>query len=301
MKYSFHTCDVFTDVRFGGNPLAIVLGADDLSGEQMQIVAKEFNLSETVFVLAREKSENTARVRIFTPQRELPFAGHPTIGCACLVALLSQAEGDFDIEVRLEEAAGIVPVRVRLSAGKPSAQLTAPGLPEISRENLDHYLIAQGFSLTPDDIGFSNHHAQAVTSSGNVFQFVPVKDLDALSRVNLSFPSYGDAETSAGAMCTVAYTHGGVDEATDFSLRVFAPCESIAEDPATGSAAATFPGQLALFQNLDYGSHTWRLEQGVDMGRPSKLLLEADRHNCTFTKIRVAGSVVFVSQGEIEI
>jgi len=303
IKYIFHTCDVFTDVRFGGNPLAVVLGAEGLCGDQMQCVAREFNLSETVFVLPPETAANTARVRIFTPQREMQFAGHPTVGCACLLVLLLHGqEEDFEIEIRLEELAGLVPVRVRVAKGQFSAQFVAPGVPEIIARNLDHSLISRGLSLTMDDIGFDSHACQAVSSAGNAPRlFVPVKSLAALSGIKISYPAFGEAKALVGAKSIVAYTRSGVDRNTDFSVRMFAPSGGILEDPATGSAVAMFPEQIAEFEDLAEGDHCWRIEQGYDMGRPSQLLLEADRLKATFKEIRVAGSTVFVASGEIEI
>ncbi len=303
MKYTFHTCDVFTNVRFGGNPLAVVLGADGLCGDQMQCVAREFNLSETVFVLRPENDKNTARVRIFTPQREMQFAGHPTVGCACLLALLLYGqEKDFETEIRLEELAGLVPVCVQVSKGQFSAQFVAPGVPEIIARNLDHSLISRALSLTMDDIGFDSHTVQAVSSAGNAPRlFVPVKSLEALSGIKVSYPAFGEAKALVGAKSMVAYTRGGVDRNTDFSVRMFAPSGGILEDPATGSAVAMFPEQIADFENLAEGGHSWRIEQGYDMGRPSQLLLEADRTKAGFEEIRVAGNVVFVAAGEIEI
>ncbi len=301
MKYSFRTCDVFTDVRFGGNPLAVVLAADGLSDEQMQAVAREFNLSETVFVLRPEDAENTAQVRIFTPQHEVPFAGHPTLGAACVLATRSRGPEDFEIEVRLEQPAGLVPVLATSSSGRLSAQLTAPGSPEVLSHEIDPALVAGGLSLDMDALGFDNHKAQAVSSAGNTYLFVPVKNCAALARVAASYPLYGDMESAAVAESTVIYTRGGVAEATNFSSRMLAPAFGIPEDPATGSAVAMFPGQLAAFENLGEGTHCWRIEQGYDMGRPSQLFLEADRKASAFTEIRVAGGVVFVAQGEIEI
>ncbi len=301
MKYTFHTCDVFTDVRFGGNPLAVMLGADDLSTDQMQAVAREFNLSETVFVLTAEDAANTARVRIFTPEHEMPFAGHPTIGSACVIAAQSQGSEDYEININLEQPAGLVPVLAAASNGRLSAQLVVPDLPEVAKHEIDPALVAGGLSLKPGDIGFGNHKSQAVDCAGNTYLFVPVKNRDALARVAASFPIYGDMEDNAGASSTVIYTRGGVDEATDFSSRMLAPASGVAEDPATGSAAAMFPAQLAVFENLDEGMHCWRIEQGYDMGRPSQLFLEADRLKSVFKEIRVAGGVVFVASGEIEI
>ncbi len=303
MKYTFHTCDVFTDVRFGGNPLAVVLAADGLCSDQMQSVAREFNLSETVFVLRPQDLKNTAKVRIFTPQREMQFAGHPTVGCACLLAsLLGNQQNDFDVEIRFEELAGLVPVRVQVSKGQFSAQFVAPGVPEIITRNLDPSLISKGLSLTMDDIGFDSHKAQAVSSAGNAPRlFVPVRSLKALSGIKISYPAFGEAKALVGAKSMVAYTRSGVDKNTDFSVRMFAPSGGILEDPATGSAAAMFPEQIAEFEDLAEGDHSWRIEQGYDMGRPSQLFLEADRTKAKFKEIRVAGSVVFVASGEIEI
>jgi len=301
MKYSFHTCDVFTNVRFGGNPLAVVLGADGLSPEQMQIVAKEFNLSETVFVLAPEDEANTARVRIFTPKNELPFAGHPTVGTACLLARLSQGEGDFDNAIKLEENAGLVPVKVQSTGGRLSAQFVAPGLPEVMSEKVDKTLVASALSISAQEIGFGIHRPQAVSSGGNNFLFVPVKDRDVLSRIAACFPDFNELESAHKTMSCVIYTTGGVNEATDYSVRMLAPGEGIAEDPATGSAAATFPGQLAAFEAFGDGLVKWTLEQGVDMGRPSQLSVEADIGANALTEIRVGGEAVFVAHGEIEI
>ncbi len=301
MKYSFHTCDVFTNVRFGGNPLAVVLGADGLSAEQMQVVAKEFNLSETVFVLAPEEETNTARVRIFTPKNELPFAGHPTVGTACLLARLSQGEGDFNIEIKLEERAGLVPVKVQSSGGRLSAQFIAPGLPEVMSKKVDETLVASALSISADDIGFDRHRSQAVSAGGNNFLFVPVKDRDVLSRIAASFPDFNELESVHETMSCVIYTTGGVNEATNYSVRMLAPGEGIAEDPATGSAAATFPGQLAAFETFSDGLTKWTLEQGVDMGRPSQLFVEADVAASDITEIRVGGEAVFVAHGEMEV
>lgn len=302
MKHTFHTCDVFTDVRFGGNPLAVVLGADDLTSQQMQNVAREFNLSETIFVQAPQDKANSARVRIFLPKGELPFAGHPTIGCSCLLAWLSQkGEDDFETDIKLEENAGLVPVNVKAENGNLFGQLVAPGTPKIFKRTTDHSLIAAGLSLNTDDIGFDGHAAQAIESNGSIILFVPVKNLAAQSTIKISNSALEEAQTKAGARSTVVYTRGGMQEGAEFSMRNFSLSEGIPEDPATGSAAAMFPEQIVEFENLGEGTHTWCVEQGVDMGRPSKLFLEADRQDNHFTQIRVGGGTVFVSSGEIEI
>lgn len=301
MKYEFYTCDVFTDVRFGGNPLAIVLKADGLSGQQMQKVAREFNLSETIFVMRAENQANTAAVRIFTPMREMNFAGHPTIGSACLIAHLSQSSPDFRFAIVLEEKAGLVPVDVVSRNGQISAQLTAPDLAELNPHNCDVGLVAQALALNPAEIGFDTHQMHAVLAAGNGRLFVPLKNLDALTRAMPSPPAFSEVLACAGVRSIVVYTRGGREPETEFSVRNFAPASGIPEDPATGSAIAMLPNQIEQAENLSEGTFKWRIEQGFDMGRPSTLFLEADRTSGGITQIRVGGGVIWVSKGEIEI
>jgi trans-2,3-dihydro-3-hydroxyanthranilate isomerase len=159
MKLEFYTLDVFTSRRFGGNPLAVVLGADALSTEQMQVICREFNLSETIFVMKPADAANTARVRIFFPGGEMPFAGHPTVGCAVLLAEMKYKPGcSFETMIRLEEEAGLVPVKVSRIGDLPHAQFTAPVVPfAVDMALPPLHEIARAVNLSPDDIGFENH------------------------------------------------------------------------------------------------------------------------------------------------
>ena len=191
MQLTFHTLDVFTNRRFGGNPLAVVLGADALSTEQMQTVTREFNLSETIFVMKPEDPANTAKVRIFFPGGEMPFAGHPTVGCAVLLAEMKYKAGcSFETEIRLEEGAGLVPVKVSRIGDHPRAQFTAPVVPfavDIPLPGID--LVAKALSLEPGDIGFENH-AVRVHQGGPRFFHVPVKTRAALARCVVAEPHW---------------------------------------------------------------------------------------------------------------
>ena len=159
MQLTFHTLDVFTSRRFGGNPLAVVLDADHLSTEQMQTITREFNLSETIFVMKPENPANTAKVRIFFPGGEMPFAGHPTVGCAVLLAEMKYKAGcSFETEIRLEENAGLVPVKVSRIGDHPRAQFIAPVVPFHADLPLPSVAdAARSLNLSPGDIGFDGH------------------------------------------------------------------------------------------------------------------------------------------------
>ena len=176
MRLAYHVLDVFTDRRFGGNPLAVVLEADALDTVRMQTIAREFNLSETVFVCKPQNAAHTARVRIFTPAIEMPFAGHPTVGTAALLAQLKAPEpgGNGDALVVLEEGVGPVRIGVRMRAGAaPFAEFDAPKLPEESGTLPAADRLAAALGLIPAEIGFENHRPLRI-AAGNSFAFVPI-------------------------------------------------------------------------------------------------------------------------------
>ncbi len=299
MRLDFHTLDVFTDTRFGGNPLAVVLDADDLSGEAMQAVAREFNLSETVFVMKPADAANTARLRIFTPARELPFAGHPTVGSAVLLAELERKPGcAFETTLRLEEKVGLVEVLVRrLGPDAPYAELTAAKLPEETGNAPDAGAIAAALSLTKDDIGFAAHHPR-LYAAGNEFLFVPLASRQALARARVDSAAWSGID-GVGRVGAYLYCAGQGGEA-DYHARLFAPGDGIVEDPATGSAAATIPGALKAAGALGEGGNAIVIAQGEDMGRPSLIRLFADLEDGRIRKVRVGGQAVRVSHGQME-
>ena len=304
MHLAFHTLDVFTSQRYSGNPLAVVLAADGLSTRQMQAVTREFNLSETIFVMRPDDPANTAKVRIFFPGGEMPFAGHPTVGCAILLAEMRHKAGcAFETEIRLEEQAGLVPVRVTRIGDAPHAMFTAPVLPHATPGRApDAAAAALALDLAPEDIGFGTHHRPAVWKGGPVFAYVPVGSRSALARARTIEPHWS-AMVHAVPGCDAAYvyTPGGDHMATDFRARMFAPTGGIPEDPATGSATAILAAQLLAGGALKDGRNRFRLEQGYEMGRPSDLTLEVDVAAGALTAVRVAGSAVRVMQGTLEI
>jgi trans-2,3-dihydro-3-hydroxyanthranilate isomerase len=232
MALPLHTLDVFTDRRFSGNPLAVVSDADALSADQMKAIARELNLSETVFVLKPQNPAHSARMRIFTPQREVPFAGHPTIGTAILLAQARTplVNGASDVIIVMEQEIGTVRVGVRLRAGHaPFAEFDAPKMPEKSGTPATRDRLADALGLLPREIGFENHTALCLTA-GNSFAFVPVSTLEAISKARVSAAHWAATFPDDGVYL---YTRECVHNDADFHARMFAPQFGIAEDPAT--------------------------------------------------------------------
>lgn len=291
----FHTLDVFTDRPFAGNPLAVVLGAETLSAAQMQIIAREFNLSETIFVMPPVNPAHTARVRIFFPTAEIPFAGHPTIGCAILLACRMQPEGDFTRDLVLEEEAGPVPVRVTRRGTRCEAEFTAPLLPTAAPGSAPRELIARALDLDPDAIGFGQH-APGIWQGGPAFLYVPVADLATLARARPIEPHWSALMDSAGVDSAYLYTPGAD---CDFRARMFSPTAGIPEDPATGSATAILAAQLRAARALRSGVQAFSLRQGVEMGRPSELRLTVDYTPEGIRAAHIRGAAVPLSQGRI--
>ncbi|MBL8907924.1 MAG: PhzF family phenazine biosynthesis protein [Rhizobiales bacterium] len=298
MQVRFHTLDVFTMYRFGGNPLAVVLDADELTDEQMLKIAREFNLSETIFACRPKDKANSASVRIFFPTGEMPFAGHPTVGCAVLLAeLKNKATCSFQTEIRLEEVAGLVPVTVTRIADRIQAMFTAPVVPyPVDIKLPPKPKVAQALGIEPAEIGFDGHKL-GVYEGGPRFFYVPVASRDILAKCRVIEPMWTDVTQAMGVDNAYVYARGGDDPRTAFRGRMFAPAAGIPEDPATGSATALLAAQLLQAESLADGRHVWELEQGYEMGRPSELHLEADVIAGRLAAVRVAGSAVRVSEG----
>jgi len=300
MHLPYHVLDVFTEERFGGNPLAVVLDADGLEGTRMQRIAREFNLSETVFVLKPEHAAHTARVRIFTPADELPFAGHPTVGTGALLALLRVPEpsGRGDALIVLEEGIGIVRVGVRLRPGvAPYAEFDAPKLPAEAGTLPSVDRLAAALGLIPSEIGFENHRPTKY-GAGNVFAFVPIASLDAIGKARVATPHWDGTLQGQGAFLYCRQTaHTG----SSFHARMFAPHLGVPEDPATGSAAAAFAGVVHRFDALPDGAHKRIIEQGYEMGRPSTIDLTVEVEHGKLATVRIGGHTVRVAEGKIEV
>ncbi len=290
MRRRFATLDVFTARRFAGNPLAVVLDAEGLHTLAMQAIAREFNHPETVFVFAPADPGHRARIRIFTPLRELPFAGHPTVGTAVLLAPRDGASG----EIVLEE--GIGPVRCVLEAGTGaggSARFAIPQLPAEVGPVPDDATLAAALSLAPAAIG---GYRPARWSAGMPFTFVPVAALSAVEDCRPVLAKFDGAFGAGGA----AYVFSGetVEPGHALHARMFAPGMGIPEDPATGSAAAALAGMLA--PRLGDGSHRIVIEQGYEMGRPSLIRVAVVVAAGRLISASIGGDAVIVTEGTIE-
>lgn len=298
MKRRFYTLDVFTKAVLQGNPLAVVLDSDGLSDQAMQSIAKEFNLSETVFLFPPKDQANRAALRIFTPATELPFAGHPTVGTAVLMALL---DGHASSSFGLEEKVGLVACNAsRISDREGEASFTLPRLPERIAEPAPSPIIAEALGVAGEEIGF-NDHRPIVASAGVGFNFVPLKTRDAVTCASIKGANWNDAFKAAGRPNAFIYTRETVEAGHHFHARMFAPHLGIGEDPATGAAVAGFARAFVDFEKPNDGTHRIVIEQGYAMGRPSQITLELDVQGGALVAARIGGSAVVVSEGRLRL
>ncbi len=298
----YFTLDVFTDQRFGGNPLAVILDARGLSSAQMLQVTREFNYSESTFVLPAEDAGTTKRVRIFTPGGEVPFAGHPTIGTAIALVFSGDAPATGDeVRVVLGENVGPVPVTVLLRDGVPEwAQLSTAVMPS-EQPPMDRDVVAELLGLTVADLVATPSHAPTATSCGLPFLIVPLASRDAVARSRVHDDVF--ARTLRGTSCAMIMVFAMVQDVpgVDVHCRVFCPDDGVPEDPATGSANAALGGYLAA-RTPRTGTLRWVSQQGIEMGRPSRLEIEVDKQtDGTITAVRVGGSAVLMSEGRLRV
>ena len=297
----FHTLDVFTDEIFGGNQLAVFLDAPELDTAVMQAIAREFNFSETVFVRPATDGAALRRLRIFTPGGELPFAGHPTIGTAQLLFELGIAPSNAagGAEFALEEGVGLVPISVsRRDDGGFFTWLTAARLPERGPAPPSVELLAPMLGLTVDEILCNSTDAPASYSAGVPFTCIPVRDLGALGRATIDLSRWRELVPQLWSPDIYLFCPEPKISGVDIRARMFGPAMGITEDPATGSAAAAFAGYL---WQRSGGPGKWVIAQGVEMGRPSELHVEANSDAAELTSVRVGGSALRVSRGTMTI
>jgi len=301
MQVRYVTVDVFTDRIFGGNPLAVVLDAEGLTASQMQSIATEFNYSETTFVLPPRDASHTAHVRIFTSRTEVPFAGHPNVGTAVVLARELEADqGSSRVDRFLfEEAAGLVAIRLVRDGGGTvvAAELTAPEPISIgSSVSVDD--AAACLSLSTTDIGVATHPPQTA-SVGLRFLVVELNSREALRLAKPNTAVHERVLPPVGTDAVFAYVRGsGVGE---LHARMFAPIDATVEDPATGSATAATIAMLTMLRPERDVEMTWRVEQGVDMGRPSLLLGRTEKRAGLVTGVHVAGHAVQVMRGVLNV
>lgn len=312
MDLRFHTLDVFTDQTFGGNPLGVFPDASHLPTDLMQRIALEMNLSETVFLGPPETADGSARVRIFTPAREVPFAGHPTVGTALYLAARMDtggaldAGGNGDLLLTLEENVGPVPVVVSFEGGQPvSALFTTAMLPEHrpSTHSLEDVAAMVGLSI--DEVGCPGPNGSTLgveqVSCGLEYFIVPVQDSAAVRRSRLDSTLWQRMLADAWAHHVYVMTMGSENEGVDVHVRMYAPGSGVPEDPATGSAAAALGGYLSKADGRDEGSFWWTIEQGLEMGRPSLIRVGAERADGATSRVQVGGTAVEVSSGSMSV
>ena len=298
--YEFVTVDVFTDRRFGGNPLAVFPDARGLSDDQMQALAMEFNLSETTFVLPPDDPQHHAKVRIFTPRAELPFAGHPNVGTGYVLA---QRDDDPPEHYVFEELAGLVRVHILHEADAVSgARISAPRALSID-VGIPTDIVAACAGLSEEDIA-TMAHAPLVASVGTPFVIAEVASVAALSRASPDIAAFRDAAERFPEVATRFSLHlyarrGG--DATQLAARMFAPLGGILEDPATGSANAALAALLTSLAPGENADLSYEILQGVEMGRPSQIIASARKTAEGPVLATVEGSCVNVLRGSVEL
>ena len=291
-SYAYAVVDVFTDTAYRGNPLAVVFDAGGLSTAQMHAIAREFNYSESTFVLPPASPEHHAQVRIFTPDREIGFAGHPNVGTAIALAARHEAAGRaVPGEWLFEEGAGLVRVALTPAQGGGTTAMVAAPQPLSRASVVAPDAVARALKLDPADI-LADEHAPQVVSVGLPFVVVALRSREALRRAAPDRDGYAALLPLDGAHSIYAYTRDA-EPGTDIQARMFTG--RMTEDPATGSATAAMTGLRAA---LAGGPVSLRVGQGVDMGRAS-LLLAAARHETDGVRASVGGEAVLVMSGTL--
>ncbi|QPF82643.1 PhzF family phenazine biosynthesis protein [Bradyrhizobium genosp. L] len=300
MQRRYITVDVFTNRAFGGNPLAVVLDAGGLSTAQMQAIAIEFNYSETTFVLPPQDGANDANVRIFTTRSEIPFAGHPNVGTAFVLA--TQA-AKAPARLRFEEKAGLVPVEILSEGGRViGAELTAPQ-PLQRTQQVSAAEAATCLSLSADDVKTDRHGPEFV-SVGLPFLVLEIGSREALRRAVPDAAAFARLLAHVGRDSVYFYTRDipASEQPLDLQARMLHPGASgLSEDPATGSATAACAALLADLDPARDGELRLRIGQGVDMGRPSLLLTRVKKQAGAITSVHVGGGCVRMMEGTLNV
>lgn len=292
MELDYQIWDVFTNKIFGGNPLAIIPDASKLSDNDMQQIAKEFNLSETSFILNKENAD--FRARYFTPVRELPMAGHPTIGT--IYSLWNSGKIDTT-EIGLELNAGIFPIKLDYKANDLQRVWMNQGIPKIISTCTDRVSVAKALSLNEDDI-VANLPIQVISvSAGLEFLFVPLKSLAVLAKTSLKLDLLPDI-LPKDHRAVFAFTTDAPE--SDVRGRMFAEALGVIEDPATGSAHGPLGFYMATNNLLDFKDNiaNFTSHQGVEMGRASQVELKVTKLEAGF-EVEIAGQAIKIAEGKL--
>ncbi|MBD8064236.1 PhzF family phenazine biosynthesis protein [Devosia sp. PTR5] len=293
MKLDYLLLDVFTDKPLTGNGLAVVLRADGLLDGEMQAIAREFNLSETIFLCKPRMERNTACVRIFTPHEELPFAGHPTVGAAVVLGMQTKASA-----VRIEEKVGLVTALYeKIDRRTGEARFTLPRLPARLAALPDRLGLAQALGIEVEDIGCEGY-APAVFSAGVTFHLVPVRNASVLRRIAVNQALWSTVFHHDHNSAYV-FTTTPDEPDTELAARMFGM--GLGEDPGTGSAAAALIGLLAEQVPFATGQAEFQLRQGVEMGRPCRITLQLRKQDDQLVHGAIGGRAVVVGEGMLDL
>jgi trans-2,3-dihydro-3-hydroxyanthranilate isomerase len=301
---SYLLLDVFTDRPYTGNPLAVVpFPTMPLTTEQMQAIATEFNLSETVFIFPPQKKTHTASLRIFTPTQELPFAGHPTVGAAVALGWLAERK-DFHLEkgghIIFEEKIGLVHVTMEVdNAEVGRATLKTAQLPERGHITITREELAATLSVEPQDLIWDDHCHPAAWSCGVPFFFVPLWSRTAVDQSRINTGVWESTLKDSWASSVFVFAFDPMNKNHHVYGRMFGPEKGIVEDPATGSAAAAFAGFLFAREKHPHDEMKWIVEQGFAMGRPSLLEITAHSKNGVLQSVHVGGQAVLIGEGRL--
>jgi trans-2,3-dihydro-3-hydroxyanthranilate isomerase len=300
LRARYLTADVFTDRAFGGNQLAVFPDASSIPEALLQSIAREFNYSETTFVFPPTDGRHTRRLRIFTPATEMPFAGHPTLGAAHVLAATGElALTGEETRFVFEEQAGLISVVIRALPGAALfQQLSAPRLPEIGPPPPPRDRVAEALSLEADALRDGAWAPQAV-SCGFPFLFVPLRDRAAVARARVRLDVWDTVLKDQWASALFVFSQDPELPGSHIHARMFAPGQGVAEDPATGGACVALAGYLGARDTRSDGTLRWRVEQGFEMGRPSLLDIEADKRHGAIVDVRVGGQAVIVCEGSL--
>ena len=295
MKYPFHLVDVFSSTPFGGNQLAILPDATGISTEGMQKIAREFNFPESTFVLPKNDPANSYRVRIFTPRAELNFAGHPTIGTACALAMKQHAQTVDPIRLILDENIGPVMVDVAQRNGGYHGTLTLSGKIDAPTGAPAPAELAAVLSIEPAEVSQS-----FFAGVGLPFCFAQLKSNEAVDRAAVNRAAW-TATLSRAWSPHVFFFAGHLRDGAKLYARMWAPALGIEEDSATGSACAALAGAMA--SKPDFRGMTYRLsvQQGVSIGRRSDIEAEARKRDAVVTSVSVGGATTYIASGEIDV
>jgi trans-2,3-dihydro-3-hydroxyanthranilate isomerase len=303
MDLRYHLVDVFTNRLFGGNQLAVFTDGRGVPDDLMQGIARELNLSETTFVLPPDDPSNHFKVRIFTPGKELPMAGHPTVGTAYVLAregMLGDLSGKSRLDVRFEEGVGVIPVRIEIENGKPrTATMTQP-LPTFGEIVQSRGVLAEMLSLGADDIR-EDVPAQVV-SCGVPFFVVPIASLDGMRRARVNFAAFEEVTQGLGLGEVFLFSEEVENNGSTVHSRMFAPDFGIMEDPATGGASGPLGSYLVRYGLVQAEPTAYIVsEQGIEMGRPSFIHITITQEDSQITLVQVGGECVYVGRGQLEV